>query len=345
MVSFSTTQSNICDNSCTDSSPSWRFFSSYWLFPSWEEGVRNAGAQSFRVAVADHEVIIPLLPEYEGVQQQLQSEVAGKQEEFQALYEEYQDKVDRYQKQQALLSDERRQEREQELLQLQQLLQTEEAQTQQDLAIRQLELMEPLYEKVQIAINEVADVQGVDVVLRRSIGGEPLLLYVDTDTVEDITLDVARNLGLDIGEGIRKRVERNRGPPPVPISMQGSLEAKRITTQTLQDMKREGVPIAMLTAYDYTSARILDAAGVDVLLVGDSASNTVAGYETTLPITLDQMIYHAQSVIRGVRRALVVVDLPFGSYQGNSREALVSRGSGDEGGGGPRREDGGRQGW
>ncbi len=104
----------------------------------------------------------------------------------------------------------------------------------------------------------------------------------------------------------------------------GTLDARRITTQTLQDLKRAGVPIAMLTAYDYTSARILDAAGVDVLLVGDSASNVMAGYETTLPITLDQMIYHAQSVIRAVRRALVVVDLPFGSYQGNSKEALVS---------------------
>lgn len=99
---------------------------------------------------------------------------------------------------------------------------------------------------------------------------------------------------------------------------------KRVTTQILQEMKAEGVPVAMLTAYDYTSARILDAAGVDVLLVGDSASNVMAGHETTLPITLDQMIYHAQCVLRGVRRALVVVDLPFGSYQGNSKEALVS---------------------
>lgn len=104
----------------------------------------------------------------------------------------------------------------------------------------------------------------------------------------------------------------------------GAVDAPRITTQTLQDLKRDGVPIAMLTAYDYTSARILDAAGVDVLLVGDSASNVMAGYETTLPITLDQMIYHAQSVIRAVRHALVVVDLSFGSYQGNSKEALVS---------------------
>src|SRR5690606_13390114 len=88
--------------------------------------------------------------------------------------------------------------------------------------------------------------------------------------------------------------------------------------------KASGTPIAMLTAYDYTSARILDEAGVDVLLVGDSASNVMAGHETTLPITLDQMIYHAQCVVRGVSRALVVVDLPFGSYQGNSKEARAS---------------------
>lgn len=99
---------------------------------------------------------------------------------------------------------------------------------------------------------------------------------------------------------------------------------RRVTTQTLQEMRAAGTPIAMLTAYDYTSARILDAAGVDVLLVGDSASNVMAGHETTLPVTLDQMIYHAQCVVRGVGRALVVVDLPFGAYQGSSREALRS---------------------
>ncbi len=107
-------------------------------------------------------------------------------------------------------------------------------------------------------------------------------------------------------------------------SQQVVVDAKRITTQTLQRMKQQAIPIAMLTAYDYTSARILDAAGIDVLLVGDSASNVMAGHETTLPITLEQMIYHAQCVVRGVSRALVVVDLPFGSYQGNSKEALNS---------------------
>ena len=99
-------------------------------------------------------------------------------------------------------------------------------------------------------------------------------------------------------------------------------DIKKITTHTLQEMKRRGEKISMLTAYDFSLARILDASGIDVLLVGDSASNVMAGHETTLPITLDQMIYHASSVVRGVSRALVVVDLPFGTYQGNSKEAL-----------------------
>ena len=103
-----------------------------------------------------------------------------------------------------------------------------------------------------------------------------------------------------------------------------AVDVRRVTTQTLQELKATGTPIAMLTAYDYTMARILDGAGVDVLLVGDSASNVMAGHETTLPMTLDHMIYHAQCVIRGVERALVVVDLPFGSYQGNTKEALIS---------------------
>ena len=101
-------------------------------------------------------------------------------------------------------------------------------------------------------------------------------------------------------------------------------EVKKITTHVLQEMKLKGEKIAMLTGYDFTMAKILDRAGVDIILVGDSASNVMAGHETTLPITLDHMIYHASSVVRGVDRALVVVDLPFGSYQGNSKEALVS---------------------
>jgi 3-methyl-2-oxobutanoate hydroxymethyltransferase len=100
--------------------------------------------------------------------------------------------------------------------------------------------------------------------------------------------------------------------------------AKKITTHTLREMKDEAVKISMITSYDYSLAKIVDAAGIDVILVGDSASNVMAGHETTLPITLDQMIYHASSVVRGIKRALVVVDLPFGSYQGNSKEALNS---------------------
>ncbi len=101
-------------------------------------------------------------------------------------------------------------------------------------------------------------------------------------------------------------------------------EVKRVTTHVLAEMKQNGEPISMLTAYDFSMALIIDEAGVDVILVGDSASNVMAGHETTLPITLDHMIYHASSVIRAVKRALVVVDLPFGTYQGNSKEALTS---------------------
>src|SRR6201990_2888090 len=101
-------------------------------------------------------------------------------------------------------------------------------------------------------------------------------------------------------------------------------EIKRVTTHILQEMKNHGEKIAMLTAYDYSMAAIVDAAGMDIILVGDSASNVMAGHETTLPITLDQMIYHASSVIRGIDRCLVVVDLPFGSYQSNSDIAFAS---------------------
>ncbi|WP_207424664.1 3-methyl-2-oxobutanoate hydroxymethyltransferase [Desertivirga brevis] len=101
-------------------------------------------------------------------------------------------------------------------------------------------------------------------------------------------------------------------------------EVRRITTNTIQEMKMKGEKIAMLTSYDYSMAKIVDEAGIDAILVGDSASNVMAGHETTLPITLDQMIYHASSVVRAASRCLVVVDLPFGSYQGNSKEALNS---------------------
>ena len=102
------------------------------------------------------------------------------------------------------------------------------------------------------------------------------------------------------------------------------MEVKKITTNTLQKMKVNGEKISMITAYDFSFGKLFDKAGIDIILVGDSASNVMAGHVTTLPITLDQMIYHAQSVVRGIERCLVVVDMPFGSYQGNSKEALNS---------------------
>ncbi len=108
------------------------------------------------------------------------------------------------------------------------------------------------------------------------------------------------------------------------LTMSVHKEVKRITTHTVQEMKTRGEKIAMLTAYDYSMAAVVDASGMDIILVGDSASNVMAGHETTLPITLDQMIYHASAVVRAAKRALVVVDLPFGTYQGNSKEALNS---------------------
>jgi 3-methyl-2-oxobutanoate hydroxymethyltransferase len=125
----------------------------------------------------------------------------------------------------------------------------------------------------------------------------------------------------DSGLIIFEEIEFNIYPS---INMSVHKEVKRITTHTLQSMKNNGEKIAMLTGYDFSMARILDEAGIDIILVGDSASNVMAGHETTLPITLDQMIYHAQGVVRAVKRALVVVDLPFGTYQGNSKLALES---------------------
>lgn len=107
-------------------------------------------------------------------------------------------------------------------------------------------------------------------------------------------------------------------------SQKQNKEVKRVTTHVLHEMKTRGEKISMLTAYDFSMARIIDAAGIDIILVGDSASNVMAGHETTLPITLDQMIYHASSVVKAIDRCLVVVDLPFGTYQGNSKEALNS---------------------
>ena len=108
------------------------------------------------------------------------------------------------------------------------------------------------------------------------------------------------------------------------MSVAVSEDNRKVTTHRLFEMKQRGEKISMLTAYDYSMAQIIDRAGMDVILVGDSASNVMAGNVTTLPITLDQMIYHGKSVMKAVKRALVVVDLPFGTYQGNSKEALAS---------------------
>lgn len=108
------------------------------------------------------------------------------------------------------------------------------------------------------------------------------------------------------------------------MSVHKSSKVKKVTTHVLYEMKLRGEKIAMITAYDYSMARIIDSTGIDIVLVGDSASNVMAGHESTLPITLEQMIYHASSVVKAVKRALIVVDLPFGTYQGNSREALAS---------------------
>jgi 3-methyl-2-oxobutanoate hydroxymethyltransferase len=131
-------------------------------------------------------------------------------------------------------------------------------------------------------------------------------------------------LGRSASVRISKIVASFAAPNPLPDPMSQHKEVKLVTTHQMLAMKQRGEKISMLTAYDFSMAQILDGAGVDVLLVGDSASNVMAGHETTLPITLDQMIYHAQSVVRAVKRAFVVVDMPFGSYQGNSSVALQS---------------------
>ncbi|MEX0601094.1 MAG: OmpH family outer membrane protein [Rhodothermales bacterium] len=162
--------------------------------------LHDARAQALDVGYTDHEIIIVNMPEYQTVQQQLQSAYEGNQQELQTLYQDYQERLERYQRQQSLLSDERRAEREQELMDLQQDIQ-EQAQAQdQQLAERESQLMQPLLQQVQTAINEVAEARGLDIVLRSQVGTQPLLLYVNPETITDITLDVARNLGLDVDE-------------------------------------------------------------------------------------------------------------------------------------------------
>lgn len=160
----------------------------------------TADAQALKVGYTDHEIIIVNMPEYQDVQQRLQQEYQGSQQEIQTLYQDYQDKVSRYQKQQALMSEEKRAEREQELMQIQQQIQQQAQQKDQALAQREAEMMQPLLEKVQNAIDTVAQNKGLDLVLRSQVGQQPVLLYVNEETVQDITMDVAVALGLDVDE-------------------------------------------------------------------------------------------------------------------------------------------------
>lgn len=160
----------------------------------------QAQAQGLKVGYTDHEIIIVNMPQYRQVQNQLEQHFRGGQQEMQGMYQEYQEKLDRYQKQQALLNDERRAEREQELMQLQQQLQESASEKEQELAQREAELMAPLFEQVQSAIDQVARQRGLDLVLRANAGNQPLILFVNQETVTDITLDVARRLGIEVEE-------------------------------------------------------------------------------------------------------------------------------------------------
>ena len=158
-------------------------------------------AQSLKVGYTDHEVLILNMPEYRTVQQQLQQEYQGSQSELQTAYADYQAQVERYQKQQALLSEEKRQEREQELMAAQQTLQQRAAEKDEALSNREVELMSPLFEKVDAAIRAIAEEKGLDIVLRSQAGpSQPIILYVNESKITDITPDVARRLGLDVGD-------------------------------------------------------------------------------------------------------------------------------------------------
>ena len=160
----------------------------------------TASGQDLTVGYTDHEIIIVNMPEYQDIQQQLQSDITGGQEELQQMYQEYQEKLERYQKQQPVLTDEMRQQREQELMELQSSIQQEAASKEQQLAQREAELMSPIFERVQEAIDKVSAEKGLDLVLRAQVGQQPVILYVNPDTIVDITLDVAQELGLDVTE-------------------------------------------------------------------------------------------------------------------------------------------------
>lgn len=163
-------------------------------------GSAYAQAQGLNVGYTDHEIIIVNMPEYRQVQTQLEQHFRGGQQEMQTMYEDYQEKLERYQRQQALLNEDRRGEREQELMQLQQQIQESAAEKEQELAQREAELMSPLFERVQTAIDQIASQRGLDLVLRANAGNQPIILYVNPETVTDITLDVARRLGIEVDE-------------------------------------------------------------------------------------------------------------------------------------------------
>ncbi len=157
-------------------------------------------AQALKVGYTDHEVIIVNMPEYQSIQQRLQSDIATGQQEIQKLYQEFQEKLERYQKQQPVLSEEVRQQREKELADLQTTIQQTAAGKEQELGQREAELMAPIFERVQAAIDKVSQARGLDLVLRTQVGNQPLILYVNPDTMVDITMDVAKELGLDVSE-------------------------------------------------------------------------------------------------------------------------------------------------
>jgi len=157
-------------------------------------------AQSLKIGYTDHEVIIVNMPDYQQVQEQMRGEYQTSQEELGAMYQDYQDRLERYQKQQALLSEQRRAEREQELTDLQAQIQETAAIKDQELAERETELLQPLLDRVQASIDKVAQEKELDIVLRTQVGAQPIILYVNEETIVDITMDVAIDLGLDVGQ-------------------------------------------------------------------------------------------------------------------------------------------------
>ena len=160
----------------------------------------DASAQALKVGYTDHEIIIINMPEYQNIQKQLQEEYQKSQQELQTQYQDYQQQVEQYQKRQSLMPEDKRAEKEQELMQLQQNIQQQAAQKDQALGTKEAELMKPLLEKVQTAIDKVAEGKSLDIVLRSQVGQQPVLLYVNKNTIADITLDVAKELGLDVSE-------------------------------------------------------------------------------------------------------------------------------------------------